>query len=293
MLSADREAHGRTCRRACVLALTIGSLVIVNSDDDAALAADPPPLHGMAWTAVNDTVMGGRSSARLSWSERKHLIWTGNLSLQNNGGFVSIRSDAPWADWSNYDGVEVILEGQGRDIQVSVQRRDLPIRGGGYRASLPSEALGDTRVFIPFAAFFPKRFGRQIEAPALEGGLKGVGRWGLLIADKRPGPFAVTLKSIKPARYPKGTRPAPRVRSAFMEAIERGVPVFNSGDVQGCAVIYRDVIQKTLADGLLGTGSWAERVCRHSLNMAAREDDRAAAWTLRRAMDAILLSLPD
>ena len=119
--------------------------------------AAPSTLESFQWSIVNDTVMGGRSSAQASFDKNKHLQWTGNLSLENNGGFVSIRSEYLNLDWSQFDGVEVVLEGAGRDIQVSLQRRDRMIRAGGYRAHrarallLPGAQDGRRRSLRPAA----------------------------------------------------------------------------------------------------------------------------------------------
>jgi len=43
------------------------------------------------WNIVNDDVMGGISTSYLSVSDEKKLIFNGNLSLENNGGFASSR----------------------------------------------------------------------------------------------------------------------------------------------------------------------------------------------------------
>ncbi len=171
---------------ACLVTPTAG--VLAQTQRGARL-----DMKKATWRIVNDTVMGGRSSASLGWGDDGRLVWSGTLSLENNGGFVSIRTDADWSDWSEFDGIEVALEGQGRDVEVSVQREGQSIRGGGYRAAVPTERQGETRVLIPFSAFVPKRFGREIRGPRLDAKPASLGGWGFLIADKRPGPFLVRV----------------------------------------------------------------------------------------------------
>ena len=295
MTKVEGHGGGRApwCRRLVLALVTLGCVGLCDAKDGGAMAAEPQELRGLSWTTVNDTVMGGRSSASLSWNDKGHLVWSGTLSLENNGGFVSIRAQDAWADWSAYDGVEVVLEGAGRDVQVSAQRQDMIVRAGGYRASVSTEVRGDTRVFIPFRAFVLKRFGRVIQGPPLSEGLKQAGRWGLLIADKRPGPFKITLKSITPVRYTDATRPKGDVRPTLLKAIEQGVPVFNSGDHAGCAGIYRAALQRLIDTRSLGVESWAHRQSRQALFRAKRQTDTDAAWTLRGAMDALLRSIPD
>ena len=43
------------------------------------------------WNIVNDDVMGGISSSSLSLNQDNNLLFNGNLSLANNGGFASTR----------------------------------------------------------------------------------------------------------------------------------------------------------------------------------------------------------
>lgn len=58
------------------------------------------------WRALNDGVMGGRSVGNVSYS-RSTLKWEGQVSLENNGGFSSVRS--PWgeSDLSGFDAVTI------------------------------------------------------------------------------------------------------------------------------------------------------------------------------------------
>ena len=51
--------------------------------------SDPSELK--RWTAIHDTVMGGRSQGGLS-QEDGMLVFSGRLSLANNGGFASVRT---------------------------------------------------------------------------------------------------------------------------------------------------------------------------------------------------------
>ena len=41
------------------------------------------------WSIVNDDVMGGISKSNLSMNDKNNLIFSGYLSLENNGGFAS------------------------------------------------------------------------------------------------------------------------------------------------------------------------------------------------------------
>ena len=43
------------------------------------------------WIIVNDVVMGGRSSSTFKLDEDGEGVFEGNISLENNGGFSSLR----------------------------------------------------------------------------------------------------------------------------------------------------------------------------------------------------------
>ena len=43
------------------------------------------------WGIVNDGVMGGISQSNIYLNEANNIIFAGNVSLENNGGFASIR----------------------------------------------------------------------------------------------------------------------------------------------------------------------------------------------------------
>ena len=283
----------RSFDRVCWSNLTalLSMVCVFGWSANTAYGAPKSVIRSLDWVVQNDTVMGGRSRAQLAWNTQDELVWTGDLSLENNGGFVSIFARDGWCDWSAYDGVEVVLAGAGRSIQVTMQRADMVVRAGGYRAMVPCNQSGDTRVVIPFDAFELKRFGRAIRGPDLSSGLKRVGRLGLLMADKRPGPFKVVLKSIKPVRMQAKMKLGAGVRQVLLDAIKVGVPTFNSGDVKGCATLYRQALEGLLKQGKLGKDSWALRLAQSALQKAAKQDRRAAAWTLRGAMDSLLQSL--
>ena len=44
------------------------------------------------WLSVNDNVMGGVSDGSFRFTDDKTLEFSGNLSLENRGGFASIRT---------------------------------------------------------------------------------------------------------------------------------------------------------------------------------------------------------
>ena len=66
------------------------------------------------WMAVNDGVMGGVSRSRPEVSSRDTLVFTGNLSLENNGGFASVRHVSEPFELDQGAGVLLRVKGDGK-----------------------------------------------------------------------------------------------------------------------------------------------------------------------------------
>ena len=59
------------------------------------------------WQTVNDGVMGGVSEGKFRITEQKTMEFYGTLSLENNGGFASVRSKAKKLGFEKGDTVDI------------------------------------------------------------------------------------------------------------------------------------------------------------------------------------------
>ena len=158
------------------------------------------------WRAVNDGVMGGLSEGgpRVNASDGI-LVFAGNLSLENNGGFSSIRTMGESVDLSDYDGIELRFRGDGRKYSFTVAT-DFRIRAGSYRTKLPAAGDEWQTVRLPFSGFEATSFGRRLSrAPALN--QKDVRSVGFILADKKAGPFQLEVDSISAFRRDRSEGP--------------------------------------------------------------------------------------
>ena len=69
---------------------------------------------GHQMNVVNDGVMGGLSQGIIEMTQNDSLLFKGNISLQNNGGFSSFRIAGKLWDLSAWKGVEILVKGDGR-----------------------------------------------------------------------------------------------------------------------------------------------------------------------------------
>lgn len=73
------------------------------------------------WEVENDVVMGGKSTSKLTRNEAGNAVFTGDVSLKNNGGFASLQYHFPTKDVSGYDKACIRLKGDGKQYQFRVK----------------------------------------------------------------------------------------------------------------------------------------------------------------------------
>jgi NADH dehydrogenase [ubiquinone] 1 alpha subcomplex assembly factor 1 len=145
-----------------------------------------------SWQVINDDVMGGLS---LSAVERRGpaLVFRGQLSLENNGGFASTRCSIgqPLAD---IDGFRLTVRGDGRQYQFRL-RSDASLEGIAWRADFATD--GSMQVIeLPLGAFVPVWRGREVEqAGSLDAAQ--IRLLGFMLADRRAGPFRLEVHGIE------------------------------------------------------------------------------------------------
>jgi monofunctional biosynthetic peptidoglycan transglycosylase len=147
------------------------------------------------WSATNDGVMGGVSEGGSEITDEGLLRFGGNVSLENNGGFSSIRSAEVERDLSAYDGVLIRVRGDGKRYAMNI-RTDVQFRAGSYRVKFDTEAGEWREIFLPFSDFRATSFGVELrDAPPLD--TRKIRSFGFLISDKQAGPFTLDVDWIK------------------------------------------------------------------------------------------------
>ena len=249
------------------------------------------------WVAVNDTVMGGVSTGQSQVTDQGILVFFGAVSLENNGGFASIRSRPAEINLAEFDGLMIRVRGAGQRYGFNV-RTDVPIVAGSYRVKFDTKRDTWQEIFLPFAEFEATSFGRVIRTlPPLDPAK--IRSFGFTISDKQDGPFKLEVDWIRAVALTSNAgdqaTPAGEVdqRSAARDlinlAITRGVPLFNEGQPEACAAVYEVTVTGliTLAGDELPPPTVERlRVALRQASRAAESTDRA--WVLRRALDDAL-----
>jgi monofunctional biosynthetic peptidoglycan transglycosylase len=161
----------------------------MNRSPRPALLAFPDRLSVTPFQVVNDGVMGGVSSSRVSYADSA-LIFEGLLSLENRGGFASFRGPVTLPHETK--ALRVHLRGDGRRYKLTLKIADPNAR---WQYQAPFETTGSWQM-CPFeASDFTASFrGTRIEAPPLR--FDRVATLGVLISDRQAGPFRLEIREV-------------------------------------------------------------------------------------------------
>ncbi len=165
-----------------------GSDVVLLDLQDAAEVA--------GWTTVNDPVMGGLSTSEVT-SGDGGLVFSGTISLENNGGFASARSPQDPEIGRKATGatsLRVRAVGDGKTYVLRVGTAGQP---WSYIQRFSTEPGVPRSYDLPVAGFRP--VGMRLDpAPAAPQSLdpSGISQVSFYILDKQQGPFALTVSAL-------------------------------------------------------------------------------------------------
>lgn len=136
-----------------------------------------------AWEFFADTVMGGVSTGQVSQESiagRSATRLTGEVSLENNGGFVQmafdINPDGSNFDSSAYHGIEIDVLGNDDVYDLRLRTSDLTRPWQSYRTSFKATSDWST-VKLAFTDFAPHKTDVPFDARHLRRiGVLGIGR---------------------------------------------------------------------------------------------------------------------
>jgi len=149
-----------------------------------------------AWHAIDDRVMGGDSRSRLRHAAEGHAVFEGEVSLERNGGFASVRSRP--GTWGHPGATACVLEargGNGKQFKLSLLTDD-GFDSLNYQASFATAGGDWQRLRLPLTAMRASFRGREVPgAPSLDPAR--IRQVGLMIAARQAGPFALDIRRIE------------------------------------------------------------------------------------------------
>jgi len=147
------------------------------------------------WEVINDGVMGGISEGNLQVQADQTAVFSGSVSLRNNGGFASVRASLRDLVPGNFEKIIIRVKGDGKTYSLRI-RTDQNFDGVAYACSFSTiKAEWTAHEFSPdeFEATFRGR--TLFNVPPLKD-LK-ISHIGFLISEKQSGNFELIIDWIK------------------------------------------------------------------------------------------------
>lgn len=143
------------------------------------------------WNIVDDGVMGGLSAGRFLINEVGHGLFTGSVSLENNGGFSSLRYFFNPMETGNNSKFLIRLKGDGKNYQFRVKSQTNQY----YSYICDFKTTGDWQTIeIPFTILYPSFRGQTLNQPNFPG--KKLEEIGFLIGNKKAESFMLEIDRI-------------------------------------------------------------------------------------------------
>ena len=146
------------------------------------------------WFVVLDGVMGGLSQGKVEQTTQS-IIFRGSVSLENNGGFASLRTPYQEYDLSEYKTVTVRYRSTGQDFGLTLNKyrrfwrprykTNLPITGGEWQT-----------LTCNLTDFGMYRLGQKMEGHPDKGDLSEIIRLGLISNTKAATDFEIEVDTI-------------------------------------------------------------------------------------------------
>ena len=144
------------------------------------------------WRTVLDGVMGGKSTGRIRSGDGT-LVFDGETSLRNNGGFSSMRAQVAAGAIEGYDALRIRLKGDGRNWIVG-GRSSSNMGADSYWTRFDTIDGEWMEITVPILEMERHVFGRKIPGQLSPNRMRGIDFY---IYDKEEGPFRLEIDSIE------------------------------------------------------------------------------------------------
>ena len=143
------------------------------------------------WAVINDGVMGGLSKGKLEVTTEGHGRFSGTVSLENYGGFTSIRCAV--ADIAVNEGskIQLRIKGDGKDYQFRVKHKARDYQS--YITTTPTTGEWET-IEIPLIELYPSWRGQKLDMPNFD--KSSINEFTFLIANKRNETFELLIDEV-------------------------------------------------------------------------------------------------
>ena len=150
---------------------------------------DPAAMRG--WQIEDDGVMGGVSKGAFTRDPAGHAVFSGKVSLENNGGFSSVQCYFDPIDVSPFGTAVIRVKGDGKNYRFIVESE----KDARHYYVANFETTGEWQdIEIPLRTMYPVRRGDRLDLPDYPG--KTMAQIRFMIANGRAENFRLQIASV-------------------------------------------------------------------------------------------------
>ena len=151
--------------------------------------ANPDDMRG--WQVEDDVVMGGVSRGSFTRDKAGHAIFSGEVSLENSGGFSSVQCYFDPIDVFAYRNAVIRIKGDGKDYRFIVESE----KDARHYYVTEFATNGEWQeIKIPLRKMYPMRRGDRLDIPDYPG--QTLAQIRFMIANGRAESFQLEIASI-------------------------------------------------------------------------------------------------
>lgn len=152
------------------------------------------PQTTSLWKPLNDVIMGGRSAGTMKQASPTSAVFTGVVSLEQGGGFASVRALPAEYNLEGLSGLILSLRGDGKSYKINLTDNQGP-RDVLHQDRFETRQNEWVEIRIPFTDLVPTFRGRRIQnhKPLDTGSVR---TFGLMISEKQAGEFSLEVAFI-------------------------------------------------------------------------------------------------
>ena len=143
------------------------------------------------WRIVDDVVMGGKSNGTFKLNVNGYGEFSGKISLENNGGFSSVRYSMKTLNVSKASKITIKLKGDGKTYQFRVKANANDRHS--YAKSFTTSSEWQT-INIDLNNMYPTFRGKTLEIPNFD--KTSIEELAFLIGNKKEEHFKLLIESI-------------------------------------------------------------------------------------------------
>ena len=144
------------------------------------------------WIVVDDVVMGGRSNGNFQLNKDGKGVFSGKVSLENNGGCSSVKHGFNKLNVEKFKSIVFKIKGDGKNYQFRIKHKSSDY--ASYITSFSSSGEWQ-EIEIPLNSMYPSFRGRKLDEPNFFH--KSIEEVTFLIANKKNEEFILLIDKIE------------------------------------------------------------------------------------------------